>query len=91
MRRSTIQEEYREVVQRRVFTVTGEQLPEEAIDSMIETGQSETIFQKAILEQGRGRVLDTLAEIQERHRCGAVIRPRCHRRRPAAAPSPLFC
>jgi len=66
--RSTIQEEYREVVQRRVFTVTGEQLPEEAIDSMIETGQSETIFQKAILEQGRGRVLDTLAEIQERHR-----------------------
>lgn len=31
---------------------------------MIETGESETIFQKAILDQGRGRVLDTLAEIQ---------------------------
>eukprot|EP00878_Enallax_costatus_P042764 GHUV01050226.1.p1 GENE.GHUV01050226.1~~GHUV01050226.1.p1 ORF type:complete len:105 (-),score=37.89 GHUV01050226.1:98-412(-) len=32
------------------------------------TGEAETIFQKAILEQGRGRVLDTLAEIQERNR-----------------------
>ena len=31
-------------------------------------GEAETIFQKAILEQGRGRVLDTLAEIQERSR-----------------------
>jgi syntaxin 1B/2/3 len=31
-------------------------------------GEAETIFQKAILEQGRGRVLDTLAEIQERNR-----------------------
>jgi hypothetical protein len=31
-------------------------------------GQAETIFQRAILEQGRGRVLDTLAEIQERNR-----------------------
>jgi syntaxin 1B/2/3 len=32
------------------------------------TGEAETIFQKAMLEQGRGRVLDTLAEIQERNR-----------------------
>ncbi len=31
-------------------------------------GEAENIFQRAILEQGRGRVLDTLAEIQERHR-----------------------
>jgi t-SNARE complex subunit (syntaxin) len=31
-------------------------------------GQAETIFQTAILEQGRGRALDTLAEIQERNR-----------------------
>jgi syntaxin 1B/2/3 len=31
-------------------------------------GEAETIFQKAILQQGRGRVLDTLAEIQERNR-----------------------
>lgn len=58
------------MVQQRVFTVTGENLPEDAIDDMIDSGESETIFQKAIMEQGRGRVLDTLAEIQERHRCG---------------------
>ncbi len=32
------------------------------------SGEAENIFQKAILEQGRGRVLDTLAEIQERHK-----------------------
>ncbi|MEW5300696.1 MAG: hypothetical protein WDW38_005370 [Sanguina aurantia] len=66
--RNRITEEYREVVERRVFTVTGEHAPEEDIDRMIETGESETIFQKAILDQGRGRVLDTLAEIQERHK-----------------------
>jgi hypothetical protein len=34
----------------------------------VHAGQAETIFQRAILEQGRGRVLDTLAEIQERNR-----------------------
>eukprot|EP00882_Tetradesmus_deserticola_P009197 GHRQ01009700.1.p1 GENE.GHRQ01009700.1~~GHRQ01009700.1.p1 ORF type:complete len:398 (+),score=186.60 GHRQ01009700.1:460-1653(+) len=66
--RARIHEENRQVVQRRVYTVTGQHLPEEDIDTMIETGDSEKIFQKAILEQGRGRVLDTLAEIQERNR-----------------------
>ncbi|PNW74183.1 hypothetical protein CHLRE_13g588550v5 [Chlamydomonas reinhardtii] len=66
--RTRIQSEYREVVERRVYTVTGTHATDEEIDKMIETGDSENIFQKAILEQGRGRVLDTLAEIQERHR-----------------------
>ncbi|GFR49180.1 hypothetical protein Agub_g11204 [Astrephomene gubernaculifera] len=66
--RTRIQSEYREVVERRVYTVTGQHVKEEDIDAMIESGESENIFQKAILEQGRGRVLDTLAEIQERHR-----------------------
>lgn len=68
--RNRIQDEYREVVERRVFTVTGQHMPEEEIDRMIESGEAENIFQKAILtdQQGRGRVLDTLAEIQERHR-----------------------
>ena len=46
----------REVVERRVYTVTGERASETEIDRMIETGESETIFQKAILEQGRGHV-----------------------------------
>lgn len=65
--RQMIQEEYREVVERRVFTVTGTKADEETIDHLIETGDSEQIFQKAIQEQGRGRIMDTLAEIQERH------------------------
>uniref|UniRef100_A0A0E0A5M0 t-SNARE coiled-coil homology domain-containing protein n=2 Tax=Oryza glumipatula TaxID=40148 RepID=A0A0E0A5M0_9ORYZ len=65
--REAIQKEYRDVVERRVFTVTGERADEETIDRLIETGDSEQIFQRAIQEQGRGRVLDTLQEIQERH------------------------
>ncbi|CAB93709.1 syntaxin-like protein [Arabidopsis thaliana] len=62
-----IQQEYRDVVDRRVYTVTGERADEDTIDELIETGNSEQIFQKAIQEQGRGQVMDTLAEIQERH------------------------
>ncbi|XP_057969841.1 syntaxin-132-like [Malania oleifera] len=65
--RETIHQEYREVVERRVFTVTGTRADEETIDRLIETGDSEQIFQKAIQEQGRGQIMDTLAEIQERH------------------------
>ncbi|KAK7315577.1 hypothetical protein VNO77_34133 [Canavalia gladiata] len=65
--REAIHQEYREVVERRVFTVTGTRADEETIDRLIETGDSEQIFQKAIREQGRGQILDTLAEIQERH------------------------
>ncbi|KAK4432650.1 syntaxin [Sesamum alatum] len=65
--RENIHQEYREVVERRVFTVTGNRADEETIDNLIETGDSEQIFQKAIREQGRGQVMDTLAEIQERH------------------------
>ncbi|KAF8089893.1 hypothetical protein N665_0495s0038 [Sinapis alba] len=65
--RQNIHQEYREVVERRVFTVTGQQADEETVDRLIETGDSEQIFQKAIMEQGRGQIMDTLAEIQERH------------------------
>uniref|UniRef100_A0A7N0TB08 t-SNARE coiled-coil homology domain-containing protein n=1 Tax=Kalanchoe fedtschenkoi TaxID=63787 RepID=A0A7N0TB08_KALFE len=65
--RQKIQDEYREVVERRVITVTGTRPDEETIDRLIETGDSEQIFQKAIHEMGRGQVLDTLEEIQERH------------------------
>lgn len=65
--RENIHQEYREVIERRVFTVTGNHADEQTIDNLIETGDSEQIFQKAIQEQGRGQVMDTLAEIQERH------------------------
>lgn len=65
--RQKIQDEYREVVERRVITVTGTRPDEETIDHLIETGNSEQIFQTAIQEQGRGQVLNTVEEIQERH------------------------
>ncbi|KAK1324452.1 hypothetical protein QJS10_CPA01g00964 [Acorus calamus] len=65
--RQTIQNDNREVVKRKVFTVTGTKPDEETIDNLIETGQSEQIFEKAIQEMGRGQVLDTLQEIQERN------------------------
>ncbi|KAA8524593.1 hypothetical protein F0562_011016 [Nyssa sinensis] len=65
--RQRIQDEYREVVERRVITVTGTRPDEETIDHLIETGNSEQIFQNAIQGMGRGQVLNTLEEIQERH------------------------
>ncbi|XP_060197501.1 syntaxin-132-like isoform X3 [Lycium barbarum] len=55
--RENIHQEYREVVERRVYTVTGNRADEETIDRLIETGDSEQIFQKAIREQGRGQQL----------------------------------
>ncbi|KAH1105800.1 hypothetical protein J1N35_009568 [Gossypium stocksii] len=65
--RETIHQEYRDVVERRVFTVTGTRPDEETIEKLIDTGDSEQIFQKAIQEQGRGRIMDTVSEIHERH------------------------
>ncbi|CAN0897012.1 Putative syntaxin-131 [Linum grandiflorum] len=65
--RQKIQNEYREVVERRVMTVTGTRPDEETIDQLIETGDSEQIFQTAIQEMGRGQVLNTVQEIHERH------------------------
>ena len=39
-----------------MYTVTGKQATEQEVEQMIETGESEAIFQKAIMEQGRGHV-----------------------------------
>ncbi|KAM2079909.1 hypothetical protein ACFX1R_027359 [Malus domestica] len=61
--RDTIHPEYRHVVERRVFTVMGARADEETIERLIETGDGEQIFQKAIQEQ----IMDSLVEIQERH------------------------
>ncbi|KAK4377789.1 hypothetical protein RND71_004085 [Anisodus tanguticus] len=65
--RQRMASEYRETVQRRYYTVTGENPDEGTLDNLISTGQSETFLQKAIQEQGRGQVMDTVMEIQERH------------------------
>ncbi|CAH9127747.1 unnamed protein product [Cuscuta epithymum] len=59
--------EYRETVQRRYRTVTGEAPEEAVLDDLISTGESETFLQKAIQEQGRAEVMGTVGEIQERH------------------------
>ncbi|GAA0186568.1 hypothetical protein LIER_33856 [Lithospermum erythrorhizon] len=65
--RRKIDDEYREVVERRVLTVTGTRADEETINQLIETGNSEQIFQIAMQDTGRGQVLSTVEEIQERH------------------------
>ncbi|XP_073006091.1 syntaxin-121 [Typha latifolia] len=68
--RKQIAAEYRETVERRYFTVTGEKADEATVETLISTGEGERFLQRAIEEQGRGRVVDVVAEIQERH--GAV-------------------
>lgn len=65
--RQQISSEYRETVQRRYYTVTGENPDDKTIDLLISTGESETFLQKAIQQQGRASVMDTIQEIQERH------------------------
>lgn len=65
--RQQIADDYRETVQRRYYTVTGENPDESTLERLIETGESETFLQKAIQEQGRGRIMDTIAEMQERY------------------------
>ncbi|XP_074270833.1 syntaxin-125-like [Silene latifolia] len=65
--RERINEEYKEIVQRRYFTVTGENPDEQTVDLLITTGESESFLQRAIQQQGRGQIQDTIAEIQERH------------------------
>lgn len=43
-------------------------MPDEAtVDALVETGEGERFLQRAIEEQGRGRVIDVISEIQERH------------------------
>jgi len=65
--RQQMMEEYKETVERRYYTVTGQQADDDTIENIIETGNSETFLQKAIQEQGRGQVMETIKEIQERH------------------------
>lgn len=64
--RAKMNAEYKETVGRRYFTITGQKADEETIDNLISSGESESIVQKAIQEQGRGQILDTISEIQER-------------------------
>ncbi|KAK9267088.1 hypothetical protein L1049_009506 [Liquidambar formosana] len=65
--RAKMTAEYKETVERRYFTITGEKADEETIEKLISSGESESLLQKAIQEHGRGKILDTMSEIQERH------------------------
>lgn len=65
--RAKMSNEYKETVERRYFTITGEKADEETIETLISSGESENFLQKAIQEQGRGQIMDTISEIQERH------------------------
>ncbi|KNA08369.1 hypothetical protein SOVF_163170 [Spinacia oleracea] len=65
--RGKMQSEYKETMERRYFTITGEKADETMIENLIESGESENFLQKAIQDQGRGQILDTISELQERH------------------------
>ncbi|XVF01917.1 hypothetical protein REPUB_Repub04eG0131100 [Reevesia pubescens] len=65
--RAKMTAEYKETIERRYFTVTGKKADEEMIEILIASGESETFFQKAVQEQGRGQIVDTISEIQERY------------------------
>ncbi|GBG63023.1 hypothetical protein CBR_g34724 [Chara braunii] len=65
--REDIRNEQRDNLSRRVFTVTGQKPTEEEVERMMDSGESEEIFKKAIQEQGRAHVMSTVVEIQERY------------------------
>lgn len=65
--RARMNDEYKETVGRRYFTVTGQKADEDLIENLISSGESESFMQKAIQEQGRGQIMDAISEIQERH------------------------
>uniref|UniRef100_A0A803NF40 t-SNARE coiled-coil homology domain-containing protein n=1 Tax=Chenopodium quinoa TaxID=63459 RepID=A0A803NF40_CHEQI len=65
--RGKMQSEYKETMERRYFTITGEKADETMIENLIESGESENFLQKAIQDQGRGQILDTISELQDRH------------------------
>ncbi|OWM63542.1 syntaxin-related protein KNOLLE [Punica granatum] len=61
--------EHKETVGRRYYTVTGEYPNEEIIEKVISSGNEhgEEFFQRAIQEHGRGKVIETVVEIQDRY------------------------
>ncbi|KAF6167647.1 hypothetical protein GIB67_031230 [Kingdonia uniflora] len=65
--RAKMTAEYKETVERRYYTITGEKADEQTIENLISSGESENVLQTAIQEQGRGQIMDTISEIQERH------------------------
>ncbi|KAF8110330.1 hypothetical protein N665_0085s0058 [Sinapis alba] len=71
--RQRMMSEYKETVERRYFTVTGERPDEEMIERIITDnnntggGGGEEFLTRAIQEHGRGKVMETVVEIQDRY------------------------
>ncbi|CAA7053321.1 unnamed protein product [Microthlaspi erraticum] len=66
--RQKMMSEYKETVERRYFTVTGEHPDEEMIEKIItDNAGGEEFLTRAIQEHGRGKVLETVVEIQDRY------------------------
>ncbi|MED6145740.1 hypothetical protein PIB30_028101 [Stylosanthes scabra] len=65
--RQRMMTEYKDTVGRRYFTVTGEYPDEEVIEKIVSSGEEEEFLGKAIREHGRGKVMETMVEIQDRH------------------------
>ncbi|EYU32988.1 hypothetical protein MIMGU_mgv1a010481mg [Erythranthe guttata] len=68
--RQRMMSEYKETVGRRYFTVTGENPDDEVIEKIISGGDGnggEEFLSRAIQEHGRGKVIETVVEIQDRH------------------------
>ncbi|KAL8104983.1 syntaxin-related protein KNOLLE-like [Apium graveolens] len=66
--RQRMMTEYKDSVGRQYYTVTGEYPDEDVIETIIsEEDGGEKFLAKAIQEHGRGKVLETVVEIQDRH------------------------
>ncbi|KAK7275819.1 hypothetical protein RIF29_16943 [Crotalaria pallida] len=64
--RQKMMTEYKDTIGRRYYTVTGEYPDEDVIEKIISNGDEEFLG-KAIQEHGRGKVLETVVEIQDRY------------------------
>ena len=65
--RQRMMSEYKETVERRYYTLTGEVPEEEVIERIISDGRGEELLGAAVAEHGKGAVLATVHEIQDRH------------------------
>ncbi|KAG0500969.1 hypothetical protein HPP92_001041 [Vanilla planifolia] len=65
--RQRMMADYREEVERRYFTLTGELPQEEAVEKMIEEGTSEEMLKRAVAGDRKQKVVETVHEIQDRH------------------------
>ncbi|KAM0863056.1 hypothetical protein ACQ4PT_044843 [Festuca glaucescens] len=65
--RQRMMSEYKDTVERRYYTLTGEVPEDEVIERIISEGKGEEIMGAAVAEHGKGAVLAALHEIQDRH------------------------